>query len=332
MSVPSSRIRPEVGCSNPAIRRSVVVFPHPDGPSSEKNSPLSTVRSMLSTATSVNRLVSATSWICPPGTGPPPSVLPGGRPPGPFESQLAGHEAHAQLEGALRAHRRIPERDLDGEPVQQGGQRYREVVGVHRAELPGHLTRQDHGTDRLTPALIELLPDTGYLGQPHRLGPQVEPDQPGAGGLIFEIHQEVHGDQFLDPPGRAGDAGHPAGASLVPGVLRVAERLGQQLVFGLEVVDDQSRAGPGARRDIRDPGLREAPLLDDRDRGAEHLLTALVGGVGDVAGAFTHADILAHSVTSRGLFTCPATSPSGALLLTLLRHSAGASHWPRPVT
>jgi hypothetical protein len=47
-------IRPEVGCSKPAISRSVVVLPHPDGSSSEKNSP-------LSTAISVNRLVSETS-------------------------------------------------------------------------------------------------------------------------------------------------------------------------------------------------------------------------------------------------------------------------------
>ena len=72
MSAPSSMIRPEVGCSKPAISRSVVVLPQPDGPSSEKNSPLSTVRSMLSTATSVNRLVSETSWMCPPATGSPP--------------------------------------------------------------------------------------------------------------------------------------------------------------------------------------------------------------------------------------------------------------------
>src|SRR5260370_25179240 len=162
MSVPSSRIRPAVGCSNPAISRSVVVFPHPDGPSSEKNSPLSTVRSTLSTATSVNRLVSATSWICPPGTRRPPSALPGGRPPGPFESQLAGHEPHAQLERAGRGHCGLPDGDLDGQPVQQGGQRHREVLGVDRAELARLLTGQDHGTDRLTPALVELLPDSGH--------------------------------------------------------------------------------------------------------------------------------------------------------------------------
>src|SRR4051812_18526633 len=49
---------PSSGRSNPAIRRSVVVLPHPDGPSSDMNSPASTSRSMWSTATtSSKRLV-----------------------------------------------------------------------------------------------------------------------------------------------------------------------------------------------------------------------------------------------------------------------------------
>ena len=38
-SWPSSRTRPLVGSSKPAIMRSVVVLPDPDGPSIEKNSP-----------------------------------------------------------------------------------------------------------------------------------------------------------------------------------------------------------------------------------------------------------------------------------------------------
>src|ERR687892_2487551 len=42
---------PPVGYSNPPIILSVVVFPHPDGPRREKNSPSSTVSEMSSTAT-----------------------------------------------------------------------------------------------------------------------------------------------------------------------------------------------------------------------------------------------------------------------------------------
>ena len=50
-SWPSSRIAPEVGVSNPAIIRRVVVFPQPDGPSIEKNSPEAIEKSASRTAT-----------------------------------------------------------------------------------------------------------------------------------------------------------------------------------------------------------------------------------------------------------------------------------------
>src|SRR4051794_32924390 len=66
MSLPSSRIRPLVGCSNPAIIRNVVVFPHPDGPSIEKNSPLGISTLMPATAvTSLNCLTRSTSETSP---------------------------------------------------------------------------------------------------------------------------------------------------------------------------------------------------------------------------------------------------------------------------
>ena len=41
-STPPIRISPSSGCSKPAIIRSDVVLPQPDGPSSERNSPLRT--------------------------------------------------------------------------------------------------------------------------------------------------------------------------------------------------------------------------------------------------------------------------------------------------
>ncbi len=50
-STPSSRMAPSVGLSKPAIIRNVVVFPQPDGPSSEKNSPEAMVKSASLTAT-----------------------------------------------------------------------------------------------------------------------------------------------------------------------------------------------------------------------------------------------------------------------------------------
>src|SRR5438105_13068683 len=51
MSSPPRVMRPASGCSKPAIIRSVVVCPEPDGPSKVKNSPAPTFRSTLSTAT-----------------------------------------------------------------------------------------------------------------------------------------------------------------------------------------------------------------------------------------------------------------------------------------
>ena len=61
-SAPSSRTAPPVGCSKPAMMRSVVVFPHPDGPSSEKNSPRPIRRVRSSTAVKPpKRLVTASS-------------------------------------------------------------------------------------------------------------------------------------------------------------------------------------------------------------------------------------------------------------------------------
>src|SRR5215204_7026909 len=50
MSSPASVMVPEVGTSSPATIRSVVVLPHPDGPSSAKKDPAGTVRSSASTA------------------------------------------------------------------------------------------------------------------------------------------------------------------------------------------------------------------------------------------------------------------------------------------
>src|SRR4249920_2104163 len=50
-SSPPRMILPEVGSSRPAIMRSVVVLPQPDGPSMTKNSPSATVKFESRTAT-----------------------------------------------------------------------------------------------------------------------------------------------------------------------------------------------------------------------------------------------------------------------------------------
>ncbi len=50
MSLPSTVIVPDVGFSNPAIIRSVVVLPQPDGPRNDTNSPRATSRLKSATA------------------------------------------------------------------------------------------------------------------------------------------------------------------------------------------------------------------------------------------------------------------------------------------
>src|ERR1700680_2962543 len=63
MSSPPSEIVPASGRSKPAIIRSVVVFPEPDGPSSGKNPPSAPRRSTPSTATTLpNTFRPPTTW------------------------------------------------------------------------------------------------------------------------------------------------------------------------------------------------------------------------------------------------------------------------------
>src|SRR5205823_2049764 len=62
MTRPSSSIVPPVGSRKPAIMRSVVVLPQPEGPSSETNSPRASASVARSTAVTVpNRQVSSRS-------------------------------------------------------------------------------------------------------------------------------------------------------------------------------------------------------------------------------------------------------------------------------
>ena len=51
--LPPIRISPEAGRSSPAMARSVVVLPHPEGPSSVRCSPAPTVKVIPRTATTL---------------------------------------------------------------------------------------------------------------------------------------------------------------------------------------------------------------------------------------------------------------------------------------
>src|SRR5438309_8500653 len=67
-SRPCNRIRPRSGVSNPAIIRKVVVLPHPEGPSIEKNEPAGISKETSFTATtSPKAFVTLSTTTSPPG-------------------------------------------------------------------------------------------------------------------------------------------------------------------------------------------------------------------------------------------------------------------------
>src|SRR6202012_5908902 len=222
-SVPSSRMRPAVGSSNPAMSRSVVVLPHPDGPSSEKNSPLETDRSTWSTAACPAEplpcpkcLVSPTSSI-PAAMRSPPSLRPlrslgvsgaGGRIPG--KAELAGRIAHGEIISVRRPHVRIFQRHLYGHGVEQRGKRHRERARVDRSvEFAAFLAGKHRGRNRLPPPLVEFAPHRGDARIARGQRPQEKPEQPLRALRRVGGGQAGHGDQLGEPPDGARDGGEP---------------------------------------------------------------------------------------------------------------------------
>src|SRR3990170_6817632 len=106
---PPIRISPAVGRSSPAMIRSKVVFPHPDGPRRTRNSPSLVDRSTPSTArTSPNCLLTLLASTVATGALDQPLVLPLA------EDPLAGGVRFLQRGlGRLRAARRLREHDVE---------------------------------------------------------------------------------------------------------------------------------------------------------------------------------------------------------------------------
>jgi hypothetical protein len=170
---------------------------------------------------------------------------------------------------------------LHGHAIEQGRERQREVIGVDRRELTGLLAGDDDVPDRLPPPLVELVPHARHTGAARGQRPQVQPQPPFAAParvgvrLTRGIEQEGHRDHLGELPRGGRDLRQALDAGGIPGVLGVAQRLGQQRVAGLEVVDDQGWAGPGALGDVGDAGVGVAALHDDVERGPQQLLAAI---------------------------------------------------------
>src|SRR5690606_9821112 len=115
-------ISPRVGSSKPAIRRSSVVLPQPEGPRSVSMAPFSTARSTSSTATTAgapsapgNSLRNETS-LRSTATTPPSEPHRGGR-LGPAPDERADHEHgdqddRQQQDAERRGHAEAPRPDL----------------------------------------------------------------------------------------------------------------------------------------------------------------------------------------------------------------------------
>src|SRR6201996_4136208 len=102
---------PEVGRSKPAIRRSVVVLPQPDGPSREKNSPDAIWRSIASTATTSSKRFSSASSRTSPPSWPPTTGLACAAAAISISPSLLFHprQVHAHLIGRVGLAAAVPE-------------------------------------------------------------------------------------------------------------------------------------------------------------------------------------------------------------------------------
>jgi spermidine/putrescine transport system ATP-binding protein len=190
----------------------------------------------------------------------------------PRDVQLAGREGHRDRERPVRVDDRVLQRHLDRQPVDQRREGDRERVGVDIADLAAGLAVAHDLGDRVAPPLVQLDPVLGDLGVPERLGPQVEPQPPGAGDLPLALRDAGGAHEQLQPLSRGPQRLELGCHRAVERLLGEPQRLGQQLVLGGEVVDDQGRAGAGPAGDVSDPGLGETALADQLGRGAQHLL------------------------------------------------------------
>src|SRR6478752_9253957 len=155
MSWPPRRTRPRSGCSNPAMIRSVVVFPEPDGPSRVKNSPSPTETSTSSTAITSPYVLRAPSTRTSP-------LEPSG-------DKTALEDVEAALEIGVRDR----ERDEDADDV---------AVEPAREEHQPLFARRRRDPRRLLTGLLRQL-DRDHRAEPahlgargrHRLEPLAEP-------------------------------------------------------------------------------------------------------------------------------------------------------------
>ena len=165
-----------------------------------------TVRSMLSTAISLNFLVSPGQLDASSGHGATSYVLRTGfrtrsragcqsNPSCPAANRIA--RSYVRCGGTAGSSSAI----CTASPSSRADSMIVKSSASTGANSPALLAGQRDGADGLPPPLVRLLPHRGHPGAPRRQRPQVQPEQPEAAGLGVGTGQAVHADQLRSLPG-----------------------------------------------------------------------------------------------------------------------------------
>src|SRR5215467_2971095 len=187
------RMRPAVGSTKPAIRLSVVVFPHPEGPRRERNSPSRMASPMASTARTPPKS-RVHSWSSTTALAITSSPSPSGRGPAwGWPSSPGGGEGTWRGSSVMEEDTAEP-REAIGEPDhgKGSGDEERGHGGDGRIGVVDHVAVHGHGQD-LRHAVRDEEGDHELVdGDDHR--EEERGDEAGA--------QERQGHASEDPPGR----------------------------------------------------------------------------------------------------------------------------------
>ena len=115
--------------------------------------------------------------------------------------------------------------------------------------------------------MVEPLAGFAEAGVAQRPGPELEPEGefPGAGG--------GRGDQQREAVGGVIELGEADAERVVVAVLVGDQRLREELLFGVEPVEDRGRADADPLGDVGEPGPGDAALGDDLGGGRKYLRT-----------------------------------------------------------
>jgi hypothetical protein len=166
--------------------------------------------------------------------------------------------------------------DLYGQSVDEGGESKGEILCVYRLEDAYSLAvSNDIGNDR-SPSTIQRFALARSLGVAASPSPELNPERPvilvTIGAIVgarpfYERHQTLE---------RIGDTGQLVERVEVKPVFGKGERLCQQPVLGLEVVEEEAGTQAGSFGDIGNARVAKPALTNDLDGRLQRLKTPLL--------------------------------------------------------